>query len=714
MRMPAPIPLCLLVTVVAAQDPMAARVERDAAFRHYATVEAELRAAAGPLDPASAARRAAVLDHLRDYRERGDFGRNPDAAGARVPLFVDADGRRCAVAWLLDRTGHGELTLSVAGRCNEAWVAELAHDPALQRWLAAHGLTAAEAARIQLPPSWAPDDPVEPPPPERREPRERPQYRPGDASGKPATPAPTGGASPSGPTTGGPSGPPAARTPSTGGGRGVPLDGMEAATWLDWWEWNRGAFELPQPLPTIADRRTAAGGEPRRAQAEALLGTLANAAHPAVRAAAVQALGRVGAAADTLRRHLDDNAREVRLMALLGLGSAGSAAHVHALASAAQRADQGETLAVALAAMAVVDDKALQRALAATVVAGLADTRPSVQAAAALAAWRYDDVALRDAVRTAARTGATPLLRAAATQGLAPRASDADVAALTTLANERSVDVRRAASLALGRSRHRLALPALQTAFELEHEQHTRALQLLAIGDHGGDASLGFLQAALDHGGKTLRGQAALALGLWGRARPADATAPVAARIARALADENNRDQHGAYLLALGLLRHGASRELLLGELRQHSVSAARGAAAAALGLLGDRAALPALAQALLGDSCPWVRTQAARSLAALGTAAIEPLANAMRTDPDAGMQRGAAWALGGIADARAATALLAFAADDTAPAAARAGATLALGRHFRRREPVLPSLRFQHHHRLLPAIVAWAYGQEL
>ena len=77
-------------------------------------------------------------------------------------------------------------------------------------------------------------------------------------------------------------------------------------------------------------------------------------------------------------------------------------------------------------------------------------------------------------------------------------------------------------------------------------------------------------------------------------------------------------------------------------------------------------------------------------------------------------MRRAAAFALGGLSDPRAAKALVDMANDETAPDAARAGAALGIGRHFRRQEPRLPALRFQRNYTLLPGIVAWAFGQEL
>jgi HEAT repeat protein len=321
---------------------------------------------------------------------------------------------------------------------------------------------------------------------------------------------------------------------------------------------------------------------------------------------------------------------------------------------------------------------------------------------------------LRNKTLAALKTGKSPMHRAVAAQSLGLEADDEAIAALTMAVGERSVDVRRSAALALGRSHHVLALPALQTAFELEHDQLTRAMLLLAIGDHGGVAAKSFLCTELTSGSKALRGFNALALGLWGRARADDVALP----IQKALANERNRDQRGAYLLALGMLRHRGSLDLLVGELMNDNTSAntsaTRGAAASALGMIGDRAALAAMTQSLREDTCPWVRSQVARALAGFGHVAIDALRTTLREDASATVRASAAFALGGIADAKAVVDLVDLVRDESAPAEARAGAALGLGRHFRAHEPRLPAVRFQHNYTLLPALVAWAFRQEL
>ncbi|MGB3966839.1 MAG: hypothetical protein WBO45_08915, partial [Planctomycetota bacterium] len=132
--------LLALAAFAAAQDPGAARVDLTALVRHYAAVEAELLAAPVPADPVVAGRRLAAIAALRAYRERGIFGQDR-WDGSRSPRFVDDAGRRCAVGWLLDCTGQGELTVAIARQHNQAWVAELGGVPGLAAWLHENGLT---------------------------------------------------------------------------------------------------------------------------------------------------------------------------------------------------------------------------------------------------------------------------------------------------------------------------------------------------------------------------------------------------------------------------------------------------------------------------------------------------------------------------------------------------------------------------------------------
>jgi len=120
---------------------------------HFDSVLVELQApTAVRRTPGAAARRHALMDTLRAYRDRGDFPRNYDFPGRAVPYFVDREtGARCAVAHLLQATGRGDIVARVARADNNAWVAQLAGDTAFTGWLRANGISLAEAARIQVP-----------------------------------------------------------------------------------------------------------------------------------------------------------------------------------------------------------------------------------------------------------------------------------------------------------------------------------------------------------------------------------------------------------------------------------------------------------------------------------------------------------------------------------------------------------------------------------
>ncbi|HEX6813085.1 MAG TPA: HEAT repeat domain-containing protein [Planctomycetota bacterium] len=547
--------------------------------------------------------------------------------------------------------------------------------------------------------------PTPPPPPPRQRP---PEYKPKDTTEPPGTRTPSGTPAPPTPSApaasggGGASPPKGASAP-----RGIAIEELQATSWTQWWDWNRDHFEAPQPRAVPQGTTVAAPG---LRTAEQVLVALSASSNSVERAAALQALGRMGAVPELLRKSLDDPSREVRFAALLGLGSAGSATHTHTLLSQARNQPDDEALSIALTGLAMAPAGALAHTIGALLEPSLGDSRLEVFAAAMMASGPLGTPELRARTLDALKNGKSPLHRAVAAHTLGLGADDDTVAALTAAAGDRSVDVRRSAALALGRSHHALALPALQAAYENEHDQLTRAMLLLAVGDHGGLAGKDFLCAEMSKGSKPVRAFAALALGLWGRARSDESAA---APIQKALAAERNRDQRGAYLLALGLLRHDASRDLLVTELTT-STAATRGAAAAALGMLGNVAALDALARSLREDTCPLARSHVTRALTSLGPAAIETLRTAVREDLHSGVRSSAAFALGGIADPSVVAGLIELVRDERTSAELRAGAAFGLGRYFRQHDPRLPALRFQHNYTLLPALVAWAFGQEL
>jgi hypothetical protein len=118
---------------------------------HFDSVIAELSVHPAP-NGVAGRRRVALIGTLRAYRDRGVFPHNYDFPGLAVPYFVDRKtGTLCAVAHLLASTGRRDIVDRVAKTNNNVWVAQLAGDSAFTHWLDDHGLSLAEAARIQIP-----------------------------------------------------------------------------------------------------------------------------------------------------------------------------------------------------------------------------------------------------------------------------------------------------------------------------------------------------------------------------------------------------------------------------------------------------------------------------------------------------------------------------------------------------------------------------------
>jgi len=117
---------------------------------HFDSVDNELRArdVAG-LTATQRRHRATLIGWLREYRNAAVFPINDKFAGKQVPFFRDSRGTLCAMAYLIDRSGRGDIVDKVARTRNNAFIHDLADDAALIQWLSDNGLTVDEAARIQ-------------------------------------------------------------------------------------------------------------------------------------------------------------------------------------------------------------------------------------------------------------------------------------------------------------------------------------------------------------------------------------------------------------------------------------------------------------------------------------------------------------------------------------------------------------------------------------
>ena len=126
------------------------RSEQTRLRAHFDSVDSELRAASvSQLTGEQRAMRAKLVSWLRDYRNAGSFPENDRFADRAMPFFRDSHGTLCAMAYLVDRSGRGDIVDHIAKTRNNAFIHELVDDPELVRWIAASGLSVDEAARIQ-------------------------------------------------------------------------------------------------------------------------------------------------------------------------------------------------------------------------------------------------------------------------------------------------------------------------------------------------------------------------------------------------------------------------------------------------------------------------------------------------------------------------------------------------------------------------------------
>jgi hypothetical protein len=142
---------------VPASDPEAPTRRREVARlrAHFDSVDAELRHANElHLIPSQRRARATLIAWLREYRDTGEFPRNDRFPERAMPFFRDGHGTLCAMAYLIQRSGRGDLVDRIALTRNNAFIPALADDPELHVWLYSVGLSGSEAARIQ--PTYGP------------------------------------------------------------------------------------------------------------------------------------------------------------------------------------------------------------------------------------------------------------------------------------------------------------------------------------------------------------------------------------------------------------------------------------------------------------------------------------------------------------------------------------------------------------------------------
>ncbi|MBL8856951.1 MAG: HEAT repeat domain-containing protein [Planctomycetes bacterium] len=623
---------------------------------HYQAVVEELSAADVSMLAAPArVERARLIGVLREFGERGEFGRNVDFPAARVPYFRTANGRRCAVAELMHASGEDAFVESVRANRNHVWISGLVGDATFESWLARSGLSIEDAGRIHGPPIIDPGSSSSAP----SGPAGGSYQGPGDtvsggggAGSTPNSPRAGGGAAPSGsrPENSGPG--VGARGPvNTGGGMpGVPrpmaLVTTSDDTWWLWWEYNKNQYLRPNRLtlanaPMTGDDaelalRTAIAQARRSAVPlfeRALSDSDAN-----VRSTAAIALGRVGGgpAVEKLLKLLEDPNVDVRHKAILALGATATAEAVLPLLSIARHGSLDENsrsrispvarpfaiVALGLGRRHDFDDR-----IDVEIAKIIQDRTRSDREPIGVAALMYQTLApskelARYALAMAKDDDESPSVRCRAVESLRTSNDDATLSEMQHFLSGSRLDLRRSAALALGEFQNSLALPALMTAFELEAEPLTRGFILISIGKQGGPKAQEYLTKVLEKGESGMRRWAALGLGIEARDM---ADFDVAGRLARTIREaqsrEKNQDGMGAYWLASGLARDENARLSIRNALETASDARQRLYAASALALLGGEASLEVLRTRLKLEAQDMVRVGIADALGVMGAA---------------------------------------------------------------------------------------------
>ena len=96
--------------------------------------------------------RRRMLELLNEYWKKEEFPINTDH-NIRTPQIRDRFGTPCAMAHLIERSGHAELVNLLATQNNLVYIDDVKDGP-LVSWLERFGLSKQEAARIQ--PSYEP------------------------------------------------------------------------------------------------------------------------------------------------------------------------------------------------------------------------------------------------------------------------------------------------------------------------------------------------------------------------------------------------------------------------------------------------------------------------------------------------------------------------------------------------------------------------------
>ncbi|MEQ8762417.1 MAG: HEAT repeat domain-containing protein [Planctomycetota bacterium] len=486
--------------------------------------------------------------------------------------------------------------------------------------------------------------------------------------------------------------PPGLSTPrGAPGGPNTPRGGGEDR-WEYWWVHN---FEPTVQLREHAERfhEASQGQRPfdpvtdalRAEVGKILVGYLEDKS-TSVRAAAARALGRIGSAdyVEPLSRVLNDSSQDVRISAMLSLGMLENGAGFDRIREVVRSRQVGQDL-VAFGHLALgllgteqsykvleshaaqlLDDSGSSRIASDQNVAVLAPTMIGMGLTRNKAAVPFlQKVFLGD-------TSLDADIRSAVAGALGKIDDPAVVGILARGLEDRDIEVRRAAALALGEilgpddveAQRRLKILSRSDA-----DPQVKSFALIALGkSRGGDSVRSFLESSLkERGQANVRAYAALALGLFGD--------PASSKLLLAtLQKEKDSSLRGALSIALGLLGDSAAIPTLL-ELSKDGDPAVRGNALLAIGLIGDASVLPKIQPMLTPDLQSEILNHLTLALGLLGDrASLDKLLILMQKSASETAKAAVGFAVGRLGDAPLVKPLVSLAApgnNDTTRAAA-------------------------------------------
>ncbi len=612
---------------------------------HYQNAENELRSKdLSSLSEEQKQERACLLDVLRNYRERGIFGQDFDVSGERRFAFVDAGGRRCAVAELLHFTGEDELIHYVASTQNEALIVELAQEQELLSWLKRSGLSFDEAARIQAPPHTPIVRRILPPPP------------PPGQYGGPADIAGSGGVGSTGsgrsasstPKTAFPS--PSRSSATTASNTGIVVETGAPESWLGWWNYNQTQYLKPNRLMSSGLTTGELGDDlspeqlaqdERQKLVPALLAGVQN-SDAVIRAACAISVGRLGGkeALGVLRQASTDSNLLVRRAALLGLGLSSAQEAVplllHQLKDTKALGDAERALI--MTSLGAGRRSGMNERIDSVIASLYADLTDNEKKELSYPRLAYEwigstnpDHLLASEISRDEKESA--IARARAVENLAGSTDPKLLSVLIHHLGSAKLDLRRSAALALGKFQSPMALAPMQTAFEMEKDILTKGFLAIAIGQQGGVQAKGFLLNVLKKENSNLRPWIVLSLGSMAR-RVQDPE--IQKELAIAYREERNQENRGAVLLALGLSRSVEAFPLLKESLLESGSGNTRSLAGFGLSLLGDESSHELLRNAIPQEKCLPTRAVLAQALAFFGSPADFSLLAATVTEMNA------------------------------------------------------------------------------